>query len=133
MKTSNMKSLLTLAACAFYGVCSADANVWKGSPSGGLWSDPDNWTQPLTPTVSTVYDFSALSDGAVVTNTYAYSDSAKQLVIGGLTFGENQGRVTLFGDASSQTIVKSGVFRVPTGTKLVMSLRHTTEPWQDYQ
>lgn len=133
MKTSNMKSLLTLAACAFYGICSADANVWKGPSSGGLWSDPDNWTQPLTPTVSTVYDFSALSDGAVVTNTYAYSVSAKQLVIGGLTFGENQGRVTLFGDASSQTIVKSGVFRVPTGTTLVMSLRHTTGPWQDYQ
>ena len=59
MKTSNMKSLLTLAACAFYGVCSADANVWKGPSSGGLWSDPDNWTQPLTPTVATVYDFSA--------------------------------------------------------------------------
>lgn len=133
MNTLNMKLLFALVACVSARVCCADANVWKGSPSGGLWSDPDNWTQPLTPTVSTVYDFSALSDGAVVTNTYAYSDSAKQLVIGGLTFGENQGRVTLFGDASSQTIVKSGVFKVPTGTTLVISLAHTTTPWQDYQ
>lgn len=133
MNTSNMKRLLAVVACAVSGVCSADTNVWKGPSSGGQWSDPDNWTQPLTPTVATVYDFSALSDGAVVTNTYAYSDAAKQLVIGGLTFGENQGRVTLFGAASSQTIVKSGVFCVPTGTTLILSLRHTTEPWQDYQ
>lgn len=133
MNTLNMKLLFALVACVSARVCCADANVWKGSPSGGLWSDPDNWTQPLTPTVATVYDFSALADGAVVTNTYAYSDGAKQLVIGGLTFGENQGRVTLFGDASSQTIVKSGVFKVPTGTTLVISLAHTTTPWQDYQ
>ena len=35
-------------------------NVWKGSENGGMWNVPDNWTEALTPTVATVYDFSKL-------------------------------------------------------------------------
>lgn len=105
----------------------------EGAFLGRLWRDQANWSAPLTPTESTIYDFSALADGAIVTNTYEYSDATKQLVIGGLVFGEGQGRVTLFGEGTSQTIVKSGTFLVPTGTTLVLSLLHSTTPWQDYQ
>ena len=127
-----MVRVLCLVLAASAGTVLAGTNVWKGPSSGGLWSDQANWTEPLTPTVSTVYDFSALADGAVVTNPYEYSASVKQLQIGGLVFGENQGRVTLAGTDTSQTIVSSGTFLVPTGTTLVIALRHTTEPWQDY-
>ena len=35
-------------------------NVWKGSENGGMWNDQNNWTEALTPTVATVYDFSKL-------------------------------------------------------------------------
>lgn len=131
MKTTHLASVFACALALATGGLFAGTNVWKGPASGGLWNDQANWTETLTPTVSTVYDFSALADGAVVTNTYTYSDGAKQLRIGGLVFGANQGRVTLFGEATSQTIVSSGTFLVPTGTTLVLSLRHTTDPWQD--
>lgn len=123
----------TVAFVAVGAVQAATTNVWKGAASGGLWSDPANWSKTLSPTVPTVYDFSALSDGAVVTNTFAYSTDAKQLAIAGLLLGEGQGRVTLFGSPASETLVSSGTFRVPSGTTLVLALRHTTGPWQDSQ
>ena len=109
-----------------------ETNVWKGASSGGLWNDQDNWTLTLTPTVSTVYDFSALEDGAVVTNTYAFTKTtAEQLKIGGLLFGANKGRVKLFGASGTETIFASGTILVPGGTALDMSLTHTTGPWKD--
>lgn len=133
MKTAHAAGALAFVMTMAIGGLFAGTNVWKGPSSGGLWRDQANWSAPLTPTESTIYDFSALADGAIVTNTYEYSDATKQLVIGGLVFGEGQGRVTLFGEGTSQTIVKSGTFLVPTGTTLVLSLLHSTTPWQDYQ
>ena len=109
-----------------------DTNVWKGPSTGGNWNDQDNWTLTLAPTIDTIYDFSALGDGAVVTNSYTYTKTtAEQLKIGGLVFGENKGRVKLFGTSSSETIFSTGTIFVPDGTSLDMALRHTTTPWKD--
>ena len=109
-----------------------ETNVWKGASSGGLWDDQDNWTLTLTPTVNTVYDFTALQDGAVVTNAYKFTkNTAEQLKIGGLIFGRNRGRVKLFGASGSETIFDTGTILVPGGTTLDVSLIHTTGPWKD--
>lgn len=129
-----MKRMAMVAVLAVVGMARAevDVNVWKGASSGGLWNDSSNWERPLSPTVPTVYDFSSLADGAVVTNNFVFSSTAEQLAIAGLRLGENQGRITLFGTPTSQTVVKSGTFLVPTGTTLVVALRHTTDPWKDF-
>ena len=119
-----MKQIVRAVAFVAVGaVQAATTNVWKGAASGGLWSDQANWSMALSPTVPTVYDFSALSDGAVVTNTFVYSSDAKQLAIAGLLLGAGQGRVTLFGTSASETLVSNGMFRVPSGTTLVLALR----------
>lgn len=129
-----MVRMVMVAALVAVGMARAEVgvNIWKGASSGGLWDDPSNWESPLTPTVPTVYDFSCLADGAVVTNTFVYSSTAKQLAIAGLRLGENRGRITLFGTPTSQTVVTNGMFLVPTGTTLVVALRHTTDPWADF-
>lgn len=120
------------AMLAWTNVQAIETNVWQGSSSGGNWNDQSNWTRALTPTVSSVYDFSALEDGAVVTNTYEFTKgTAEQLQIGGLIFGPNKGRVKLFGSSTSQTIFPTGTIFVPVGTTLDLSLRHTTQPWKD--
>ena len=120
-------------------------NVWKGAESGGMWNVQGNWSEPLKPAVTTVYDFSNLTDGAVVTNNYVYTkDTAEQLKIAGLIFGESKGTVTLFGTSNSETIFvnplagekgsaqdKTVVIDIPDGTTFDCQLRHTTGPWKD--
>ena len=108
-------------------------NVWKGAVNGGMWNDPDNWTEALTPTVATVYDFSKLENGAEVVNDYVrVKDSVEQLQIAGLIFGRDKGTVTLSGTSTSETIfAKSSFFEVPSGTVFDCRLRHTTGPWKD--
>lgn len=134
-----MNRLKLVGACgvaaAAISALAASTNVWQGPASGGLWSDQANWSQPLTPTVATVYDFSALADGAEVTNDYVYTKStAEQLKIAGLVFGENKGTVTLVGTATSETIfpkAENPQIVVPAGTTFDCRLRHTTGPWAD--
>ena len=134
-----MNRLKLVGACgvavAAISALAASTNVWQGPVSGGLWSDRGNWSQPLTPTVATVYDFSALADGAEVTNDYVYTKStAEQLKIAGLVFGENKGTVTLVGTATSETIfpkAENPQIVVPAGTTFDCRLRHTTGPWAD--
>jgi len=110
-------------------------NVWQGAASGGLWSDQANWSETLTPTTPTVYDFSTLADGSVVTNDYVYTKTtAQQLQIAGLLFGADKGTVTLFGTATSETIFPKNSnpqIVVPAGTTFDCRLRHTTGPWAD--
>lgn len=122
-------------AAAVISASAASTNVWQGPASGGLWSDQGNWSQPLTPTTATVYDFSALEDGAEVTNDYICTKSeVEQLKIAGLVFGENRGTVTLVGTATSETIfpkAENPQIVVPEGTTFDCRLRHTTGPWAD--
>ena len=121
---------VVMTAIAASGVVT---NVWEGSVNGGMWNDPDNWTEELTPTVATVYDFSKLENGAEVVNDYVCTKgSVEQLQIAGLIFGSDKGTVTLSGTSNSETIfAKSSFFEVPSGTVFDCRLRHTTGPWKD--
>lgn len=58
---SNLKrSFICGVALSAIAASAVTTNVWNGAASGGTWSDQANWTEPLTPTVATVYDFSKL-------------------------------------------------------------------------
>ena len=132
MRRMNRRLLACGVAVSTTVVSAVTTNVWQGAATGGLWSEPGNWSRVLTPTVETVYDFSALADGGDVTNDFAYSQSAAQLKIAGLVFGAGRGRITLSGTPTSETIfAKSTSIDVPAGTTLDCKLRHTTGPWKD--
>ena len=132
MRRMNRRLLACGVAVSTTVVSAVTTNVWQGAATGGLWSEPGNWSRALTPTVETVYDFSALADGGDVTNDFAYSQSAAQLKIAGLVFGAGRGRITLSGTPTSETIfAKSTSIDVPAGTTLDCKLRHTTGPWKD--
>lgn len=69
---------MAMAAGAAFGVSCDGTNVWIGPVTGGSWKDPANWEAKTTKgytveqlfTRYTVYDFSSLQNGAVVTNDY---------------------------------------------------------------
>ena len=131
---SNLKrSFICGVALSAISASAVTTNVWKGAASGGTWRDQANWTEPLTPTVATVYDFSKLEDGAKVVNDYVcVKTSVEQLRIEGLIFGENKGTITLEGTSDSETIFsKKSFFDVPSGTIFDCRLRHTIGPWLD--
>jgi len=127
------KSFVCSVALSAMAVSAVTTNVWKGAVSGGIWSVQENWTETLTPTVATVYDFSKLENGAEVVNDYVrVKNTAEQLQIEGLIFGENKGTVTLKGASDSETIFsRSSFLDVPSGTVFDCRLRHTTGPWKD--
>ena len=118
---SNLKrSFICCVALSAISASAVTTNVWKGAASGGTWSDQANWTEPLTPTVATVYDFSKLEDGAKVVNDYVrVKTSAEQLRIEGLIFGENKGTITLEGTSDSETIFSKKSFFASSGPTVV--------------
>ena len=64
MRRMNRRLLACGVAVSTTVVSAVTTNVWQGAATGGLWSEPGNWSRALTPTVETVYDFSALGGSA---------------------------------------------------------------------
>ena len=109
-------------------------NIWVGPPTGGLWTDPANWTtnagcaytSEYLLSANCIYDFTALQDGAVVTN------DGTTLQIEGLRFKENQGTITLYGTASSNCRMPNEQhWLAGTGTTVNVQLRQPIN-WKDY-
>jgi autotransporter-associated beta strand protein len=122
------------------GVSSASAaingtNTWIGAASGGNWNVESNWecfladgtssTLASTLAAKTVWDFSKLTDGAVVT-----ADCAA--VISGLIFAENAGTVKLADNGGNQAIGfrENPTFTVPSGTVFDFCLTYKIN-WSD--
>ena len=105
---------LALAMLVLPAVAETVTITWIGPESGGNWSEAANWDKsPITwpksgsqPSDVPVWDFSKLTDGATVVNDY--NQSAEYLYVGGFVFGENAGRITLSGGATSETVFAKG-------------------------
>ena len=109
-------------------------NIWIGPPTGGMWTDPANWktnagcayTSEFLLKTNCLYNFTALQDGAVVTN------DGTTLCIEGLRFSDKQGTITLYGTTSSNCrIANEQQWLAGTGTIVNVRLRHPIN-WKDY-
>ena len=68
--------LAAAMACFTAWATPLGTNIWIGPPTGGLWTDPSNWktndgcayTSEFLLKTNCLYNFTALQDGAVVTN-----------------------------------------------------------------
>ncbi|MBQ6341165.1 MAG: hypothetical protein IJI36_18670 [Kiritimatiellae bacterium] len=109
-------------------------NIWIGPPTGGRWTDPANWktnagcayTSEFLLKTNCLYNFTALQDGAVVTN------DGTTLCIEGLRFKENQGTITLYGTTSSNCrMPNEQQWLAGTGTTVNVQLRQPIN-WKDY-
>ena len=95
--------LVVALVCLVAGATPLGTNIWIGPPTGGMWTDPSNWktndgcayTSEFLLKTNCLYNFTALQDGAAVTN------DGTTLRIEGLRFKENQGTITLFGTTDS--------------------------------
>jgi len=136
-----MNRIARAAAClAAVLVCLAavatplGTNIWIGPPTGGMWTDPANWktndgcayTSEFLLKTNCLYNFTALRDGAVVTN------DGTTLVIEGLRFNDNQGTITLFGTTTSNCRMPNDQqWLAGTGTMVNVQLRQPIN-WKDY-
>ena len=109
-------------------------NIWIGPPTGGMWTDPANWktndgcayTSEFLLKTNCLYNFTALRDGAVVTN------DGTTLVIEGLRFNDKQGTITLFGTTDSNCRMQNEQqWLAGTGTTVNVQLRQPIN-WKDY-
>ena len=126
---------LTVAmACFTAGATPLGTNIWIGPPTGGMWTDPANWktnagcayTSEFLLKTNCLYNFTALQDGAVVTN------DGTTLCIEGLRFSDKQGTITLYGTTSSNCrIPNEQQWLAGTGTIVNVRLRHPIN-WKDY-
>ena len=120
--------LVLLAATAW----GADGTLrWKGPASGGEWGDAANWeevgssgftvTELLTK--KTIWDFTELADGAVVSN------NAAGTIIAGITLPQaDSGTITLVGTKDFAFPNADVQTTVGAGTTLEWQLNHTS-PW----
>lgn len=124
--------LAVAMVCFTAGATPLGTNIWIGPPTGGMWTDPSNWktndgcayTSEFLLKTNCLYNFTALRDGAVVTN-----DGTK-LVIEGLRFNDKQGTITLYGTSgSSCRILKEQTWNSGTGTTVNVYLRHPIDWW----
>ena len=109
-------------------------NIWIGPPTGGMWTDPSNWktndgcayTSEFLLKTNCLYNFTALQDGAVVTN------DGTTLCIEGLRFNDKQGTITLYGtDSSNCRMPNAQTWLAGTGTTVNVFLRQPIN-WKDY-
>ena len=124
--------LAVATVCFTAGAAPLGTNIWIGPPTGGMWTDPSNWktndgcayTSEFLLKTNCLYNFTALRDGAVVTN-----DGTK-LIIEGLRFNDKQGTITLYGTSgSSCRILKEQTWNSGTGTTVNVYLRHPIDWW----
>ena len=137
MKEAIERAAVCLAAamvCLAAGATPLGTNIWIGPPTGGMWTDPANWktnagcayTSEFLLKTNCLYNFTALQDGAVVTN------DGTTLCIEGLRFSDKQGTITLYGTTSSNCrIANEQQWLAGTGTIVNVRLRHPIN-WKDY-
>ena len=126
--------LAVALACLAAGATPLGTNIWIGPPTGGRWTDPANWTtnagcaytSEFLLKTNCLYNFTALQDGAVVTN------DGTTLQIEGLRFNDKQGTITLYGTVSSTCRMSNEQTWVAgTGTTVNVYLRQPIN-WKDY-
>ena len=126
--------LTAAMVCLMAGATPLGTNIWIGPPTGGRWTDPANWTtnagcaytSEFLLKTNCLYNFTALQDGAVVTN------DGTTLCIEGLRFSDKQGTITLYGTTSSNCrIANEQQWLAGTGTIVNVRLRHPIN-WKDY-
>ena len=120
---------LVLLASAAWGL---DGTLkWKGPATGGEWGDAANWEVSGTSSYSveellakkTVWDFTKLADGAVVSNNTAVT------ILGGLVFSQtNAGTITLAGTKEFKFPNENIETTIGAGTTLEFQLGHAS-PW----
>ena len=137
MKEAIERAAACLAAalvCFAAGATPLGTNIWIGPPTGGMWTDPANWktnngcayTSEFLLKTNCLYNFTALQDGAVVTN------DGTTLRIEGLRFKENQGTITLYGTETSNCRMQNEQqWLAGTGTVVNVRLRQPIN-WLDY-
>lgn len=137
MKEAIERAAVCLAAamvCLAAGATPLGTNIWIGPPTGGMWTDPANWktnagcayTSEFLLKTNCLYNFTALQDGAVVTN------DGTTLRIEGLRFKENQGTITLYGtETSNCRMPNEQQWLAGTGTIVNVRLRQPIN-WLDY-
>ncbi|MBQ6010146.1 MAG: autotransporter-associated beta strand repeat-containing protein [Kiritimatiellae bacterium] len=129
-------AMVGIAALAGFAVEATPlgTNIWIGPPTGGMWTDPANWktnagcayTSEFLLKTNCLYNFTALQDGAVVTN------DGTTLRIEGLRFKENQGTITLYGtETSNCRMPNEQQWLAGTGTIVNVRLRQPIN-WLDY-
>ena len=126
--------LAAMLACLAAVATPLGTNIWIGPPTGGMWTDPANWktnngcayTSEFLLKTNCLYNFTALRDGAVVTN------DGTTLVIEGLRFNDKQGTITLFGTTDSNCRMQNEQqWLAGTGTTVNVQLRQPIN-WKDY-
>ena len=117
----DLKTILLAATALAAASLYAGALKWTGAANTFNWADAANWTATdggvVDLSAQNDYDFSDLPANSTVDNTLA-------LKIGSLTFGANQGTVTLAG-TSANVEHYAGTWTVPSGTTLAYNMKHS--------